>query len=233
MAVGDLFLPRPGASRQARLPTLDPRNAAAETLAAYLAGLEFLRGGGESADTPFKLRSVRAEWPEPDRDMDYPCASLIDYEPIPMQAHGLTPTLLEESWNREKGTALWKIAEAAFTFQVDFWADNGPTREAMAARLPSAFAPEDDGARIVICGTPRYFNRTVRAALLSYQRMDTPDSVYPRERRLLALVRCEIDVVDLRCAPEFTGVINVEAIEPPAELPEIPTPADPEGCTQG
>ncbi len=234
MAVGDLLLPRSSASVQAVLPQLDPRNAAAEALAAYVAGLRFRRYGGTDVDTEFGLTSVRAEWPEPDKPLEYPCASLVDFEAIPMQGHGLTPTALEDTWDRDAGTVLWKIAEAAFTFQLDFWANDGPTREAIAARLPSAFAPEDDGARIVIAGSSRYYGRGVRAALRSYQRMDTEQSVYPRERRLLALVRCEIDVVDCRCAPAFSPRINVDVLEPPDELPEMPAlDDDPEGCTSG
>lgn len=63
--------------------------------------------------------------------------------------------------------------------------------------------------------------------------MDTADAVYPRERRLLALVRCEIDVVDCRRAPSFSPRVNVDVLEPPAELPEAPEPDEPEGCTSG
>lgn len=200
----------------ARIGTLDPRNAMAEVLAAFLRNAKFMRGGGTAADTPFQLNEVEPEWPDPSVEIRYPTASILDMGRIPYEAHSLTPTPLEETWgqfddgcfdpepgDREKLTVLWKTAEAVAEFQVDFWSNDNPTREAIAARIPSLFNPEEGRAGVVLSGEPRYFLRRVRATLLDHQRMDTAGTVYPNERRLMAVVRCEVDVVQLRVAREL------------------------------
>lgn len=189
----------------AAIGTLDPRNAMAEVLAAFLRCAEFRRGGGDiPIDKLFRLKRVEPEWPDPKKDIVYPSASIIDNANIPYEAHSLTPTALEETWGSfEKDTVLWKTAEAVADFQVDYWTTDTPTREAIAARLPSLFNPGEGRSGVVLSGDPRYFRRPVRATLLNNQRMDTENAVFERERRLMTLVRCEVDVVHLRKAVEL------------------------------
>lgn len=211
----------------AAIGTLDPRNAMAEVMAAFLLNTKFVRGGGKVPSTEFQLNEVNPEWPDPDEDLRYPSATIIDTGPIPYEAHNLVPTALEETWgqfdngcfeedpgDREKRTVLWKTAEAVAEFQVDFWADDRATREAIAARIPSLFNPEEGRAGVVLQGEPRYFHRLVRATLVDSQRMDTPAAVYPNERRLKAVVRCEVDVVHLRAAKELHPKVTLaEGVE--------------------
>jgi hypothetical protein len=203
------------------LPRIDARAACSLVLAEYLRALEFMRWGGPTGtDTYFKLEAVREEWPEPDVAMTYPSASIVDMgQGTALEGHGLLPTPLEETYEQfSPGTVLWKLHEAAFDFQVDFWADDSATREAIAGRLPSAFSPGEDGSRVVLCGSPLYFDRPVRASLSRYQRMDVAEAVYPRERRLMATVRCEVDVVDLRCVALLSQTTEVRAVGEEVEL---------------
>lgn len=184
----------------AAIGTLDPRNAMAEVLAAFMRCAEFRRGGGTTrVDKPFRLKRVEPEWPDPKKDIAYPSASIIDNANIPYEPHSLTPTALEDTWGSFGDcTVLWKTAEAVAVFQVDYWTTDTPTREAIAARLPSLFNPGEGRTGVVLSGDPRYFRRPVRATLLNHQRMDTENAVFERERRLMTLVRCEVDVVHLR-----------------------------------
>lgn len=209
----------------ARVATLDARGAAAEGLGCYLRSLTFRRWGGEGApDTEFRIETVHDEWPEPSAELVYPSASILDRADPVYAAHSLVPTPLEETIDRfGAGTVLWKTGEAVCEFQVDVWASDIGTREAIAARLPAAFAPGEDGARVIVKGSERYYNRPVRLALLTLpRRMDQPDSVYVRERRLMVTVQATIDVVDLRCAVLLAPTVRVNVIEPPEPMPEPP-----------
>lgn len=195
----------PDTSPLVAIATLDPRNAMGEVLAAFLRCAEFRRGGGTTGmDKPFALERVEDEWPDPKKEIASPSASIIDNAGIPYESHSLTPTALEETWESfGPGTVLWKTGEAVATFQVDYWATDTPTREAIAARLPSLFNPGEGRIGVVLAGEPRYFRRPVRATLVDNERMDTQDAVFDRERRLRTLVRCEVDVVQLRKATEL------------------------------
>lgn len=199
---GSVLLPQPW-QPFARAPSIDSRSAAAEALVEFLRCAQFCRWGGPEAgeDVPFRLSHIYRQWPEPSQPLVYPSASVIDLDDVPQQAHSLVPTPLDETYGLfGEGTVLWKTAEVATTFQVDLWAEDDPTREAMAALLPSLFAPGEDSWGIVVQGPPTYFGRAVRLSLLSSQRMDTAQAVYVRERRLMARVRAEVDEVHLRRA---------------------------------
>lgn len=211
-------------------PLLDPAQAAAAVLAKYLSCLKFVRWGRDAPDTVFQLREVFDDWPEPDVELPYPCASVGEASPVVLGASSLTPRALEETFGEfGANTVLWKLDEIDIEFQVDFFATDIPTRDALAARLPNAFQPGEDGGRIVLVGNSLYYNRPVRAKLVSYQRMDNPDSVYARERRLRAVIECSIDVVDLRCvsllSQQETYVIG-EDVVPIPERPAPPLPVE-------
>jgi hypothetical protein len=142
---------------------------------------------------------------------------------VPAGASSFTPVPLEETWHEfGENTVLWKLAEANFTFQADFWADDSATREAIAARLPGLFAPGEDATRVVLVGTDRYWRRPVRAQLVSWRRMDEPSTVYVRERRLMAVIQADVDVVDLRCGFPLQPSIQIQAIGPQVALPPVP-----------
>jgi hypothetical protein len=203
----------------AAIGTLDPRNAASEVLAAFLRCAVFMRGGGTTgAPKPFSLLRVLPEWPDATSEIEYPSASIIDNAGIPYEEHALTPTILEGTFGSfAPNTVLWKTAEAVAVFQVDYWTTDRPTREAIAARLPSLFTPGEGRIGVVLAGEPRYFRRPVRATLLENERMDTENAVYERERRLRTLVRCEVDVVQLRQAVKMQPKMRLLDEEPPED----------------
>lgn len=190
-----------GAYPLAAITTLDPRQAMAETLACFILQAQFKRDGGNAADTVFRLERVLDEWPGPEVQLVYPCASIIDKGDIPYQAHNFTPTPLEETVELFcPNTVLWKTGEAVAEFQVDFWANDTNTRQAIAARLPGLFNPAENRPGVLLQGSPKYFDRRVRATMLDQKRIDDGDSVYVLERRSRHTIACEIDVVHLRQA---------------------------------
>lgn len=200
----------------AAIGSLDPRNAMAEVLAAYLRCAKFRRGGGDAGATKeFQLRRVEPVWPDPKSEVEYPSASIVSPAGVPYEAHSLTPTSLDRTWGAfAPDTVLWKTGEAVAVFQVDYWCTDDPTREAILARLPSLFNPAEDRAGVVLSGDPRYFRRPVRATLMDHQRVDTADAVYERERRAMTTVQCEIDVVHLRKAVAFEPRVRLSGDEP-------------------
>lgn len=207
--------------------TLDPRNAMAEVLSAFLRCAEFRRDGGTTAaPKAFALKRVVSEWPDPKKQIVYPSASVIDSADIPTEAHSLTPTALEGTWDSfGPGTVLWKTGEQVATFQVDYWCTDKPTRTAINARLPSLFNPGEGRVGVILAGDPRYFRRPVRATLLDHKRMDTEDAVFDRERRLFTLVRCEVDVVQLRRAVELSPRARIDVTEEPWVAAAVPSPS--------
>ncbi len=190
-----------GAYPAVAFPSLDPRQAMANTLASYIGNAQFTRDGGTGPDTVFTLEAVFSEWPDPSQELPYPCASIIDLGKIPFDAHDFTPTPQEGTLEEFcPNTVLWKTGEAVAEFQVDYWANDKPTRQALAARLPGLFNPGESRSGVLLQGDAQYFCRRVRATLLDGERPDDEDSVYARERRQRTTVRCEIDVVQLRQA---------------------------------
>lgn len=193
--------------------THDARQAAAAALTAYLRRIVFIRYGNDRAsDVRFKLCGVYDNWPDPQQTLEYPSASVTDTNVMGMLGHNLVPSALESTWNVYAPNAmLWKISEISYTFQVDFWCQTPADREAVASALPGAFAPGEGRANVVLAGDDRYFCLPVRASLEGYQRMDTPKSAYELESRLMSQVRCDVDVVELRCATALEAEIHLRA----------------------
>lgn len=199
---GSALLPRPY-QPVAQAPQIDSRSAASEALIAFLRRATFRRWGGSGSgeDVFFQLAHVYRQWPEPSALLGYPSATVLDADLIAQEAHSFVPTPLESTYGLFGAeTVLWKTAEVSTSFQVDFWAEDDPTREAMAATLPLLFAPGEDQWGVVVEAPPTYWSQRVRLSLLSMQRMDSAQSVYVRERRLMVRVRAEVDEVHLRRA---------------------------------
>lgn len=211
---------------QAGPPLLGPIKAVMVSLGAFLEKTDFCRwGGGSAPDTNFRLNEVLTQWPEPDQPLPYPCASIVNESSVKYGASSLVPKALEETHNQYgKDTVLWKTDEIDVDLQVDFFATDEPTRDAIDARLPSAFAPGEDGSRVVLVGSTLYYNRPVRAALKDAWRMDNPDSVHARERRLRCVITCTIDVVDLRCVSLLQASTRYTIGEQVVAAPETPAP---------
>jgi len=182
--------------------TVDPRSAAARALAEYLLSLVFvIPAPFPEAATRFQLQAVHEEWPEPEAELPYPCASILDGSPPTLDASNFVPTCLEDTFELYgQNTVLWKLAELEADFQVDFWCNSIPTREAIMGGLMRAFAPGEQSFGVILGGGADYFPETarIRATLMNYRRMDEPDPVYFRERRIQALIRIQAPVLDLR-----------------------------------
>ena len=185
----------------ARIETVDARAAAALTLAKFLEAQSFMADGGTGPDEHFKLTSVSDVWPDVQKKLDYPTASIIDFGEHYYEEHSLVPTVLDETWNLFcPNTVLWKTSEAVLRFQVDFWATNENHRKGIAARLPALFSPGEGRRGVILQGDPCYYNRSVRATLLRQQRKDSEKTAFENERRIMTVIQCEIDVVQLRKA---------------------------------
>jgi hypothetical protein len=214
-----------------RVPTdaIDPEQAMAVVMRAYLEGLEFaINGNGGTTPVPstqFRFEAVLDEWPDPGSQPPYPCATLSMSE-VPILAHKLGgPSALEDTWGRYDcedkgiaGTCLWKLGEADATMQIDVWATNVAQREAILARLVSAFSPGEATSRLMLTGTPMYYCLPVRAQLLGYRRVDETDPVWANERRAIVSVNVNIDSVELRCATMLQPIVSLVAIGPTEEL---------------
>ena len=191
-------------AKLADIPTLDPRGAMALALRELLLGAVFRRYGGLEGPKDFQLRAVNEDWPEPDVALQYPCATVLDSAGSQIVPHNLSNTILEDTHEVfGAGTVLMKSGELTNDFQVDVWANDSETRTAIAARLPSLFAPGEGRSSVILPGSDRYYRRDVRAYLVAWKNVDQENSVYPRERRLQVTVRCNVDVVQLRCVREL------------------------------
>lgn len=182
-----------------KAPDIDARTACASAIKRLLEVSAFTVWG--STPRNFRLKQVTKSWPEPDVQMAYPCASIIDLGQFRYDAHNFVPTPCEETFNKfGDNTMVWRTSDLVGDFQVDMWTDNEPEREAMAASLSSIF--NQPGVRygvVVRCGTS-YFQQPVRLSLVGYQRMDSEQTAYIRERRLMVQIRAEIPEVHLRQA---------------------------------
>ena len=197
-AIGTLLQAQVGPDRfpLAQMARLDPRNAAAETLAAYLRQAVFLIPG--PPDTQFLLNEVRTEWPEDFEQLNQPAAAITTQTEL-LDPHNLAPSPLEDTRDVFcPGTILWKTDELALRFQVDFWCTSKPERTAIAAALPALFSPTETRAGILLQGSPDYYDLPVRYTLVQSARVDTSATTFTRDREVRAFVRAEIDVVHLR-----------------------------------
>jgi hypothetical protein len=175
---------------------IDPQDAAAHTLQAYLEAAVFRVAG--TPEQRFRLKRVAIGWPENFEGLEYPTCSLT--APVVQEdAHSLTPTALEETLDRYcPGTVLWKTAEQAITFQCDFWCTDQVEQRAISAALGELFNPTEGRAGILLQGPTDYWDLPIRFTQMSRQRQNSSDSVQARSRRLTVMVLADVDVVQLR-----------------------------------
>lgn len=212
-AMGTPILSPGGGVHLVPTDAIDPEKACSMVLGAYLRSLVFFVNNRAPLSSPplpsgeFRFEQVFDEWPEADRELPYPCASVHAADPA-YERHSLAPTPVEGTFGlydapgAMQGSVLWKTAELSASFQIDIWTRSVSKREAVLARMQSAFAPEEGTARVMLTGAPNYWNLPVRASLEedAIRRIDEPEPVYSHERRAIVRVRAEVDVVDLRCA---------------------------------
>jgi hypothetical protein len=177
----------------------DPRNAAARAVRGFLECQTFSVGGyDEAPDVSFRLAKVHIEWPDHHKNVTYPIASIVE-TPGGLAGHNLVPTPLEETVGKfGADTVLWKTSELVVDFQVDFWTNDNPTREAIAALLPVIFSPNEGQSSINVFAAPEYFSRPVRLLLLEQERFDDSEGAFSRIKRLKTTISASIEAVHLR-----------------------------------
>lgn len=217
--LGDLLHAEIGSTRfpSMRVARIDAQMAARKTLGAYLERALFVIGAGDDGkETQFNLEQVLHKFPR-NSELAYPSASITTATSA-QEAHNLSPTPLEATWNRyAPRSVLWKTAECVSVFQVDFWVNDEPTQEAIAAALPALFNPREDAAGVILEGPAAYWCLPVRCTLISDPERagDTGEAVYEGERRLVARIRSEIDVVHLRQGvPLLRPVLQTDVKDP-------------------
>lgn len=208
-APGTPILPADDFSVRVPNDALDPEQAILRVLKAYLLTLTFreARRAGPKPMKPvrFGFSDVFEDWPDPNRDLPYPCASLAmpsgKYE-----AHSLTPTPIEESYGIYDGakgtgsTMLWKLSALSQPVQLSCWVTDKASQEAIAARIPGAFAPGSVAGRVLLTGDPLYWCLPVRASLVEHDKIEEAEALYANERRMDFMLQVNVDVVELRCA---------------------------------
>lgn len=202
-ATGTLVLPAvPELPELARLNRIDSRAAGVYALTQYLQNAVFEKWNDQDpTPIPFQLRRVLPEWPNASVAIDYPTATVVDGQATTMLAHNFVPMPIESTWNAYgKNTVVWKLAEIDLPFQVDFWTQSVPDREAIAASLPGLFAPGEGRSCVLVRCPEQYFCTLARLTLDQYQRVDEANSVFVGERRLMAEITVSVDVLELRCA---------------------------------
>lgn len=189
-------------------PLLDSRSACAEALRAYLRCIIFTIDGGLAPNTTFQLLTVNREWPDPNQPLVLSepggakrgVCTVLDPEFGAETQWSTTPCAIEESFEQfQPGSVLWKTSELQVDLQADFWCGNEAERQAIAAAIPTLFAPGEDTYGIYVETPEAYFRRAARLTLIdSPRRGDDVGTIYPRERRLIVRVRAEVDEVHLR-----------------------------------
>jgi len=209
----------------ATVAVLGPRVAMGETLAEYLRCAVFRVMGDPGPSRDFALEKVFPEWPDARQALPYPCASVIEATDT-FHEQQFTPHPDSSSigvWDCLVGyaadpafpkTVLWRTAEATCDFQVDFWTSALADRQAVEAQLGYLFNPGQERTGVLLGGHPKYYAQPVRATLISHRQIDEEDAVYPNERRLQTIIRCQVAVVDLRIAVLLTPRTTVEATDP-------------------
>jgi hypothetical protein len=207
---------------------MGPLEAMRVALAAYLASATFrTHGGDDPRDQEWQLRAVRQDWPPPDTELDYPCASIVpvpatDDSVGPLTPHPLEDTLgLFDSWvgapDGSEATCLWRTGDAVATLQVDFWADREADRQAIEGALPALFAPNQRGNCLTVEGPELYFGQPCEYTLLSHHPDDSGLTAYRNERRLRCMVRARCAIVALRRATVMLTPTATVTVTNPAD----------------
>ncbi len=198
--------------------SLDHRNAASIAIAAYLSKAIFVIAGEApegseelsiAPDKGFQLKNVTHVWPSGKETIKYPSASIIEAAK-PKYTEDFVPHALDETWNAFKqDTVLWHIKEASLQFQIDFWANSDPVREAIAAHLEHLFNPEEVRRGVMLEGPKEYFCCPVRVTLEDTMRIDNSESALTNERRLKTLFVADIPVLQLRAATYLDPMVEI------------------------
>jgi hypothetical protein len=184
---------------------LPPEQAAIEALAAYLRRATFVMHEGTpnvdelSRAREFGLASVTEDFPDGAEDLTYPAASLVLVGEAE-HGGGFTPSAVADTWDPVKGTVLWYLGETRGLLQLDLFADSKPVAQAITARLPELFNPNEGMSGMYLRAPDTYASATVRYLLLSHGPRTTLETAAANERRISATIRWEAPLYALRCA---------------------------------
>jgi len=229
MAVGDVISTGAPPMHAAIPGLMGPTVAMKKALAAYLLNVVFRVDGGDDARySEFRLSNVFEQWPKPDEELVYPCASIIEM-PDTLHDQAIDPAPLEDtlgefdSFIGHEGdppkTCLWVHGEAESDFQVDFWCDLEPDRQAIEAQLPSLFSPEEGRSSVVIEGPELYYGLGIEFEYVSQHFDDSGLYAQRNEKRLRCVFRASCAIVSLRMAtltekPQACVTV-VDPVDPP------------------
>ncbi len=153
----------------------DLRSSMAETLANFVAGLEF---GAPFSSTPFKLRKTYFEWAEFEQraltsEGLLPAAAILP-DRAQEEDSQLSPSMIEDTWVSDgiNGFALFKLSEKVVPFFMVVRAASKPQRQAIISTIEDAFVE---------------VNALNRPTPLTYGRLLTMDSYYQRKARFTHL----------------------------------------------
>ena len=186
-------------NQYSRKASRDVRNAAALALARHLAELSFELGG-----QTFGFTKVFDEWPSYAQRYKPPAACVLPSS-WSYGAWGLTPTLLEDTWEPtgQQGFGLYKTAELECELEVSIRTTSTAEREAITLGVEDAFhnnkmLMSQAGARnSVLLSMPEYYNLPARFSLLRGRTIDDEDHAMREKRDVVLTIGVQASKVKL------------------------------------
>lgn len=220
MSTGSLVLQNTSFTPTDR-PLIDPDKAVRMALAAYLSQQTFkIAPGPDGLIREFVLREVSTSWPEAQKNLPYPCGA-ISGPGILGQSDFIAEGLEETRDVYGVGTFVWKLDEIESEYQIDFFTTSEPEREALAAKVPALFMPNDGLGRVWLEAPSEYLSWPMAAMYTGMSRGQEPNQVYSNEYRLSVRVQCSIDVIELRCTPLLDPMPIVEVVQQPQTIQDF------------
>lgn len=227
---------------------IDPRKAAARTLATYLGTISTIDTGRLAGPYPFA--KSYDDWPELDKPLVYPSVSCVpipgDYEatdlglvylyddPIYKQPNWPTAYGLAVPTNATQGYLLAKAGEYHFPLQLDLWADTIPQLDACQRAVEDAMngatVPSSPGLAspnaayfgLRLNAGTSYFNRTCEYGLRRDVSNTVADQALRDERRRTLIVDTSIEWIRATLTAGLQPTIQYNISEQP-----LPTPPKP------
>lgn len=175
----------PPKSSYPRTRTQSLRAAMAEAIATRLYALRFDVPGG-----PTMFAEVYAAWPDPESHYVTPAAVVLP-GPGTYEDAGLTPTLLDDTWEPQgrPGWGLYKTAELVVPFEVQVRCPTDAERDVVVATVEDSWIADGvlmdhrDGPRYgVVLEMPGYWGTCASFSLLSSRVMDDAEGVMRGQR---------------------------------------------------
>lgn len=185
-------------SEYSRSQTADLRTAMARALQRYLQDLR--------AETGVPVfQQVFDAWPDPESPYIAPCTATVLPGAVVYESAGMTPALLDETWEPkgQPGLALYKTAEVMAEFEIAIRCPTPEERvQAMAAIEDSWIAPgvlmAPEGARYgILLDMPDYWGLSLLASIKSSRISDDSDSALREHREGTISISAQAAVVKL------------------------------------